>query len=82
MKSYILVAASVTPPRSPVFRAYGEWLLGSRDLSFWYCLLHLNPYPFDFIEGDFIGAAVVELGGAGGGVIGHGRGLFQRPAIL
>ena len=25
---------------------------------------HLNPDPLDFIEGDFIGAAVVELGGA------------------
>jgi hypothetical protein len=33
--------------------------------------LVLNPDPLDFIEGDFIGAAVVELGGAGTGVISH-----------
>src|SRR5271166_6014668 len=41
-----------------------------------------NPHPLDLIEGDFIGTAVVELGGAGGGVISHGSGLFQRAAVL
>jgi hypothetical protein len=37
-------------------------------------------HPFDFVQGNFIGAAVVELSGAGAGVVGHGGGLLEGAA--
>ena len=39
-----------------------------------------NPHPFDVVEGDLIGAAVVEAGSAG--MVGHRGGFFERAAIF
>lgn len=36
----------------------------------------LQPYPLHLVEADRVAAPVVELGGAGRGVVGHGRGVF------
>ena len=42
----------------------------------------LHPDPLDLVEADLIASAVVELGGAGAGVVGHGGRVLQRTAVL
>jgi hypothetical protein len=42
----------------------------------------LNPHPFDFIQADLIGAPIVELGGAGGGVVGHRGRVLQGASVF
>ena len=41
-----------------------------------------NPYPLDFIEGDFVARAIVELCCARAFVRCHELGLFQRAAVF
>src|SRR4051812_19188346 len=41
-----------------------------------------DPDALDLSEGEAVVAAVVELGGAGAGVVGHGGGVLQRAAVL
>jgi hypothetical protein len=82
MESYRLVAASrFAPTDASISGLMVNGFLAIENLS-WYCLLHLNPHAFDFNEGDFIGAAVIELSGAVGGVISHRGGLFEGAAVL
>jgi len=42
----------------------------------------LNQNPLDLVEAHFVAPAVVELGGAGAGMVGHRCGLLQRAAVL
>ena len=41
-----------------------------------------NQNPLHLVETHFIAPAVVELGGAGAGVVGHGRGLLECAAVF
>ena len=41
-----------------------------------------NQDPLHLVETHLVAPAVVELGGASAGVVGHGRGLFERAAVL
>jgi hypothetical protein len=41
-----------------------------------------NQYPLDFIERHLVAPAIVKLRGTRAGVIGHGRGLLERAAVL
>lgn len=42
----------------------------------------LHPDPLDFVEADLVASAVVKLGGASAGMVGHGGRIFQCAAIL
>ena len=46
------------------------------------CSIRLHSDSFDLIETDVIMAPIIELGGAGAGVIGHGRGVLQGAPVL
>src|ERR1017187_7372142 len=41
-----------------------------------------DQYPFDLIEAHLVAPPVIELRRPGAGMVGHGRGLLQRPAVL
>src|ERR1700730_16428662 len=41
-----------------------------------------NEYPLNLVEAHFVAAAVVKLRRARRGMVRHGSGLFERPAIL
>lgn len=42
----------------------------------------LNPDSFDFIKANIVAPPIVELGGAGAGMVGHSGRVLQCPAIL
>ncbi len=44
--------------------------------------LRSQPDPFDFVERQAFLAAVVELGGTGAFVGGHGLGVLERSTIF
>jgi hypothetical protein len=42
----------------------------------------LNPDPLHLVQADVVLPPIVELGRARAGVVGHGRGILQRAAVL
>ncbi len=45
------------------------------------CIDGSNQDSFDFVQGDLIGNAIVQIGGPGRGVAGHVLGPLERAAI-
>lgn len=44
--------------------------------------MELYSNPLHLVQRDLVRSAVIELGGAGGSVVGHRRRLLQRSAVL
>ena len=52
------------------------------NIFFGECWTGLHPDPLDLVEANLVLSTIVELGGAGTGMIGHGSRILQRTAVL